>query len=94
MENKEENKSNIGVLESHKWYKNGERPAAPNTDLVSNGERFLPQEGGLTKREHIATQVLQGLVVSDQSKQLSSVNLCHKAIEITEELLRQLEHGK
>ena len=94
MENKEENSAQIGVLESPKWFKNGERPAAPNTDLVSNGERFLPQEGGLTKREHIATQVLQGLVVSDHSKQLNSANVVHKAIEITEELLRQLEYGK
>ena len=94
MENKEENKNNIGVLESPKWFKNGERPSYPNTDVVSNEQRFLPQEGGLTKRGHIATQVLQGLVVSDQSKQLNSVNLCHKAIESTEELLKQLEHGK
>lgn len=93
MENKEENSAQIGVLESPKWFKNGERPAAPNecAKWLDKEQEF--EISGLTKREHIATQILQGLVVSDHSKQLNSVNLCHKAIEITDELLKQLEYG-
>lgn len=70
---------------------NGENPAMPvNADQYANSGGHGYDSFGLTKREHIATMALQGLISEDSAQ----LNIGMKAVQFADVLLAELERVK
>ena len=73
--------------------KNGDNPINPiiQEEHIGQGQRIMQcTQPGLSKREYFAGLALQGLLASNSGQ--TTKYLVKKAIESTDELLKQLEN--
>jgi hypothetical protein len=65
-------------------------PAFP-TMYDTSEELGIRTEGGLTKREYIATMAMQGLLAKYQGQTIDPKGLCPQAVQYADQLLKQLQ---
>ena len=80
---------------------NANQPAFGTPSVYTiNGELLEAGDVGLTKREYFAAMAMQGLLANatyfnpnEKHKMIMDEQLCKRAVDFSDELLKQLEHG-